>query len=93
MDFWTFPNVSAPYLRNKALLRKLQLLSPTSSGGTRLEYAADSSQHPGAGLEPRTLVLIPAVWCKANHPSLPALACAAGSGPRCKADTQKRCVL
>lgn len=56
MDFWMFPNVSAPYLWDKVLLRKLQLLSPTSRGGTMLEHIADSSQHPGAGV-PRPLVL------------------------------------
>lgn len=74
MDFWTFPNVSAPYLWDKALLRKLQLLSLTSRGGTMLEHVADSSQHPGAGV-PRPLVLTPALWCRTDPPSLPSCLC------------------
>lgn len=70
MDFWMFPNVSAPYLWDKALLRKLQLLSPTPGGGTMLEHVADSSQHPGALGVPRPLVPTPALWCRPSQPPL-----------------------
>lgn len=89
MDFWTLPNVSAPYLWDKAVLGKLQLLSPPPGVEPCLRMLLAPASTLGQ--------VSPGPWSSpllyVAGQTLPAspLACAAGSGPRCRADTQRRC--